>query len=821
MKIPLKLRKSAGVRVTPQAHAHIESGNDARDRGDWSAAAEAYRAAIDDDPGLAHIWIQLGHALKEDERGAEAEQAYRAAAELLPRAGEPLLHLGHLHKRAGNRVAASQAYLDAVRLSPQDPDVLAEIGFLIGADPRALLATLGPEGAAGLAEPEAEPAIGGLALAREALAKLELALAAAPPHRSDAVRASLATTAALVDEFERRPPDADAETGPALVFDVSDLISYFRNARLPTGIQRVQIETIVATLRDRPAGGVKICAFFDQRDNWVEISTTSFLTLARLSLADGNRGAPEWIAALARVHLVLASAPPLVFPRGAYLVNLGTSWWLQNYFLLVRQAKAQQGVRYVPFVHDLIPVMASEHCVKELTQDFISWAIGAFEHADHFLVNSEATKRDLLTAAGILGHGVASEDISVIRLDADFRKEHAEAAPAARLAEWGLAREPFVLFVSTIESRKNHLAAFEAWIELIKRHGAHAVPKLVCVGNRGWLNDAVYARLDTHEALRGRVAMLSGLSDPELDLLYRSCLFTLYPSRYEGWGLPVTESLCHGKVPLISDASSLPEAGGAFAVYFSPDRAEQLTERLEQLIFDGPSRAALEARIVADFAPRSWSDVAGAIRAAVTGWAAREASDAPPPVPAVKLGAYHPIVRNIATRIWPGMRSAEIFRAGDGWWGPDDWGCWTKPHGGRLELRVPAGPDQVRLCLRLHGIPTQPCRFRVSIGGMDAPCEGRLGPGEFRWLAFTLSCLDDGALRIDIGGDAIDDLATITGGADPRRVAVGVAGFFICSADDTASRLTFVEAVATDTLGDLDFGREMLSPSVNKLRLAS
>ncbi len=88
-----------------------------------------------------------------------------------------------------------------------------------------------------------------------------------------------------------------------------------------------------------------------------------------------------------------------------------------------------------------------------------------------------------------------------------------------------------MLFVSTVESRKNHLAAFDAWIGMIRRHGRRHVPKLVCVGNRGWLNDAVYARLQSQDGLRGHVHMLSGLSDAELDLLYRSCLFTLYPSR--------------------------------------------------------------------------------------------------------------------------------------------------------------------------------------------------------------------------------------------------------------------------------------------------
>ncbi|MHA4875417.1 glycosyltransferase, partial [Enterococcus faecium] len=84
-------------------------------------------------------------------------------------------------------------------------------------------------------------------------------------------------------------------------------------------------------------------------------------------------------------------------------------------------------------------------------------------------------------------------------------------------------------------------------------------PDLVCVGGRGWLNDHVYAALDRDPELAEKVRIISGLTDSHLALLYSTCLFTVYLSTYEGWGLPVTESLCYGKVPLLSDTSSLPE----------------------------------------------------------------------------------------------------------------------------------------------------------------------------------------------------------------------------------------------------------------------
>jgi glycosyltransferase involved in cell wall biosynthesis len=818
MTLTLKLYKSAGVPVTAAVHRTLLAANRARDNRDWGAAVAGYRAALQRDPALVHIWIQLGHARKEMHDYAEAEAAYHEAARLKPEAAEPHLHLGHLKKRQGDGAGASRCYVRAARLEPNHPDVLGELhGVAAGGldiSPEELLSILQPL----MDDPDGwRPETSLRDTADEAQAGVRDLLAALKQDGLDLDPGTLEKLAAVSDLLEAVGRDvagkaARPETGPALVFDVSDLISYFRNARLPTGIQRVQIETISSALQAGGGRTIKVCCFLEKRDEWLEIPAAAFMALCRLSLSDGDRTAPEWTLAIRRLQVLLNMAEAMVFPTGAYLINLGTSWWLQNYFLFVRKAKAEHAIRYVPFVHDFIPVMASEHCTRELTQDFISWAIGAFEHADFFLVNSNATKRDLLAVGELLDHPVEAERIGVVRLDADFRKPVRAQLPASALAEWGLARAPFVLFVSTIESRKNHLCAFEAWTQMIRTHGPRKVPKLVCVGNRGWLNDAVYAQLDTNRALRDQVVMLSGLSDAELALLYQSCLFTLYPSRYEGWGLPVTESLCYGKVPLISDASSLPEAGGQFAVYFESGSASRLAKAAERLIFDAERRADRERLIAEQFRPRTWRDIAGQMADQVSAWAAQPRPTISP-VPQARFGAYYPIVRNYETRLWRGFRSAEVFRAGAGWWGPDDWGCWTKAQGGRLEIGLPQGHGPVRAFLRLHGLPDRASAYRLRIGS-SAVVEGALNAGEFKWIPVDIPAAedDDPVLHIRLDGSETLDLATVTQGLDPRVVGVGLAGFFLCEADDAATRATFLEAIALGALHDLVFNREPTAP---------
>lgn len=776
MSLVLKLHKSAGVPVTARVHRLLVQANRARDMRDWALAAQGYGEALTLAPDLAHIQVQHGHALKELGDLPAAEAAYLRALASRPDTAEPHLHLGHLHKLRGDPAAAARSYLNAARIDPDYPDALIELTDL---------------------------AARGLALNAEDLISIF------------ALRDRGAGDDAAWDRFPLQVDEPKAEassrrqgtesSGPPLVFDVSDLISYFRNARLPTGIQRVQLETIASALRSR-AYPVQVCVFAEHRDEWLEIAPNVFLTLWRLSLASGERDAPDWVAAVTRLRLMLNMAEPIVFPEGAFLINLGTSWWLQNYFLFVRHAKAQHRIRYVPFVHDLIPIMAGEHCTKALTQDFISWVIGAFEHADGFLVNSQATKRDLLKTAETLGHRVDPDAIAVIPLDADFRKAATVPAPKKALGDWGLGHGPFVLFVSTIESRKNHLGAFEAWIALVRRHGVRKVPKLVCVGNRGWLNDAVYAQLEAQDVLRDRVVMLSGLSDAELALLYQSCLFTLYPSRYEGWGLPVTESLCYGKAPLTSDASSLPEAGGPFAVMFESGCTPRLIEALERLIFDTAFREELERKIANEFRPRAWIDIADQMADRVAEWSRRGVENEVRP--AAQMGAYHPIVRNFETHIWRGMRSAEVFRAGDGWWGPDNWGCWTKPRGGRLEINLPAGSGPLRLYLRLHGLPIRASAYGVRVAGASPTVEGMLAPGELKWVTLDVEPPADAPLRVSLWGREAENLADVTNGLDPRVVGVGLCGFFLCATGDIAARAAFLEAVALGQVEDLSFNRE-------------
>ena len=763
----LKYKLSRGVRVTARVHRILQVANAARDRRDWPGAALSYRQALEVEPSLQHIWIQLAHALKEQGHAAEAESAYSSAAALQPGDPEPHLHLGHLSSQAGDHANAGRHFLAAFRADPGQATAATALHRAIG-----------------------------LARGRRRTELIEV------------IRTTLGDD--MPDQTDDLPAGVAIEDGRlSLAFDVSDLVGYFANQRLPTGIQRVQIQTITNALR-RTDCRVHICCLVDGRDDWIEVPPGLFDRVSALSMTSGDAADPAWINQLHRLHLRLALSPPFAFPHGATLVNLGSSWQLQNYFLFVREAKRRYSIRYVPFIHDLIPIMAPEHFTRAARLEVIPWALSVFDHADCFLANSEATRRDLLHVAAKLGHDLTCDDVAVIRLDADFRKPGSDALAEGTLARWRLDPASFVLLVSTVESRKGHDTALDAWTQLIAQHGAEAVPKLVCVGRQGWLSGQVYERLADDKLLASRVAMLSGLSDGELALLYRTCLFTIYPSRYEGWGLPITESLCYGKAVIASDNSSLREAGGDFAVYVETGSAGGLAQAAQRMAFDSAFRAAAEAKIAAAFRARSWEDVAAQIEHELIRFATLRAGQAKQvPVPMAKLGAYHSIARSTALRLWAGAGTGELFRTGHGWRSRGFDASWTRLQGGELAIGLPPGHRALRLGLLLVGAQDRELDWHVRIrDGVGR--SGTLARGGRRWVTLTCAKTQDGEpLRVRVRAEPTE--------IDPMRVeedeaSVGLAGFFVYERDDVAAGMRLMEAIALGDLDAVDAYEDVVSP---------
>jgi glycosyltransferase involved in cell wall biosynthesis len=172
------------------------------------------------------------------------------------------------------------------------------------------------------------------------------------------------------------------------------------------------------------------------------------------------------------------------------------------------------------------------------------------------------------------------------------------------------------LFVSTIEIRKNHRLLVKVWERLVKRHGADRVPALVFVGMMGWSFDELLADLAANNYLNGKIVILQNLSDAELQEAYRRSLFTVFPSFCEGWGLPIAESLAHGKFCIASNRTSIPEVGGNLVDYFDPADEEDALAKIERPLLEPAYLATREAQVRAEYRRRTWNDCVHALMGA-------------------------------------------------------------------------------------------------------------------------------------------------------------------------------------------------------------
>jgi glycosyltransferase involved in cell wall biosynthesis len=213
--------------------------------------------------------------------------------------------------------------------------------------------------------------------------------------------------------------------------------------------------------------------------------------------------------------------------------------------------------------------------------------------------------------------GVPLERIDVVYhgVDPAFRP-----LPVEQIAEFrqrqGLP-ERFVLFVGTLEPRKNLTRLVEAF----SRIRADENVWLALVGARGWLCDDLFARIDAL-GIKDRIIFPGYVMNGELPLWYNAASLLAYPSVYEGFGLPVLEAQACGTPVITSEISSLPEAAGDGALMVDPYDVEALATGMGRLLGDTQLREELQARGRAHAARFSWprtaADTAAVYRRALS-----------------------------------------------------------------------------------------------------------------------------------------------------------------------------------------------------------
>lgn len=259
--------------------------------------------------------------------------------------------------------------------------------------------------------------------------------------------------------------------------------------------------------------------------------------------------------------------------------------------------------RLVYTLHDLSFLFHPEFTTEENRRVCFDGVFSAACRADFIVANSDYTRRSFLET---FPHYPADR-VRVVPLGSRFS---ALPASCGGRPTPGLAPGCFWLAVGTLEPRKNLRRLLAAY----SRHASssRAPLPLVLAGGRGWLEDDL-ADYIASLGIEGLVRLTGYVADEELIWLYRNCRAFLYPSLYEGFGLPVLEALSLGAAVVTSNATSLPEVAGEAAWYVDPLEEGEIAAALEGLADDEKRLRHLRSRAAAQAAGFSWEACAAAV----------------------------------------------------------------------------------------------------------------------------------------------------------------------------------------------------------------
>jgi glycosyltransferase involved in cell wall biosynthesis len=297
------------------------------------------------------------------------------------------------------------------------------------------------------------------------------------------------------------------------------------------------------------------------------------------------------------------------FPPSSIFLNVGAQGWGRHFprqaFDYLRELRQKGGPRTALFCHDLLPIVAP-HTTRvwgRLRPVFLSLWTSFCRCCDLAVCVSRSAESDLRRFAE--ERGIEALKTAVVAPGCELFVVGGQKIPPS-LGKIGDG--PFILYVSTFDDRKNHDGLYLAYRRCLQRDGS--IPRLICVGFSG-NPDELERRMPRRGALADKLLFLHDVCDGGLGYLYDRCLFTVYPSHHEGYGMPVAESLSRGKFCLCSDSTSLPEVGGEFCDYFDPIDVGALAEKLHYYFHSACALGERNDFVAKHYKPRSWKTSEG------------------------------------------------------------------------------------------------------------------------------------------------------------------------------------------------------------------
>lgn len=262
-------------------------------------------------------------------------------------------------------------------------------------------------------------------------------------------------------------------------------------------------------------------------------------------------------------------------------------------------------------VHDLSMFVCPEYLHPKNLAFMTKHLPGSVKKADLIVAVSEASKQTLIEHFDI-----DPNKVIVAHLAAEpslyYRRSDEEIADVK--AKYGIFGK-YMLFVSTLEPRKNVEGLIAAYRALPAKQRAET--SLVLVGGRGWQDEGIREAIRQARLAGDKVVLPGYVDTQDMAAMYSGAEAFVFPSHYEGFGLPILEAMSCGTAVITADNSSLPEAGGDAALYIDSRSHEQLVDAMKQVLTDDALREKLVKKGYKQAAKFSWENCADTIVAAI------------------------------------------------------------------------------------------------------------------------------------------------------------------------------------------------------------
>lgn len=255
--------------------------------------------------------------------------------------------------------------------------------------------------------------------------------------------------------------------------------------------------------------------------------------------------------------------------------------------------------KHIMLTHDIIPKLFPEYLNDCRKRKYWSLTEKAIQNADKIIANSRHTEKDLLRYLNI---NPAKITVSYLDVDEIYKREVRQAESQKVLKKYGL-KPGYIYSGGGLEVRKNAEGVICAYKYLLDRnkplHFVREMPLLVISGKlmpqlAPLITDA--EKLARKLNLMQHIKLLDFVPQEDLPALYKNALMFVYPSRYEGFGIPVLEAMNQGVPVIAAKTSSLPEVGGGAVLYCNPDDHKDIAMVMKNVLINKDLRETLSRR---------------------------------------------------------------------------------------------------------------------------------------------------------------------------------------------------------------------------------